>query len=78
MSLRLDPRYHGVIVARVRPKEAALIIKGQFAILQASNKVAFRFVWSECKEEWIPRSWSALVKGRKCYQKDALEELGLR
>ena len=87
MSLRLDPKYHGVRVARVRPKESALIKRGLFAELWASSSpneaIFFRFVKAHTKLKpegyyWRPRAYAADVNGVITNQKAALEALGLR
>lgn len=87
MSLRLDPKYHGVRVAAVRPKDSALseVRLGfddgkQYAELRVNATDTLYFRRSKLYD-WSPRVIFASVGDRKYTRHDykqALEALGLR
>lgn len=87
MSLRLDPKYHGVRVARVRPKKGARLLPSEGgSLLLVAPKTWFKFVRGRAAYE---RQWSwkepkmlmvtAAIPGKLCgTHLEALEALGLR
>ncbi|HWV28275.1 MAG TPA: hypothetical protein VN038_01425 [Dyadobacter sp.] len=85
MSLRLDPKYHGVRVARVRPKRH-IITRSQKVYefwrgyIEISEYVTLYFVMNDRKKWIVPEmQYAARVNGDYYYgQKEALEALGLR
>jgi hypothetical protein len=87
MTLRLDPKYHGVRVARVRPKKDSKLRPsegGNLLILAPGTWFKFVRRYSTCgyKQYWAEPSLhivSAAANGKLWItHKEALEALGLR
>lgn len=89
MSLRLDPKYHGVRVARVRPKDSALTNERVYnrynsvkADLLVPGKGHLTFKRSVNNPQWVPSVYCGHIGAglRTLYTDiyDVLEALGLR
>ena len=90
MSLRLDPKYHGVRVARVRPKDSALVnpdyakhlrfrTQRGWLIIPGRGRLEFIKFLSLVEPSYQKFAYAALIDGvRYLEEKEALEALGLR